>query len=118
MKSDFDTAAVDLARRFGELVRKRREQLDMRQDDLALTSGLGRRFILELERGKATAQLGKALLAANTLGLRPFDLMEENTHEDSHALPDLPETDDHVPLLEELEDHEDLLDLPETDEDV
>ena len=40
------------------------------QRDLALAIGTGERFIVELEAGKATAQLGKALAAAKAVGIR------------------------------------------------
>jgi DNA-binding XRE family transcriptional regulator len=38
------------------------------QKDLALTSGANRRFIVDLERGKPTCQLGKAFRVLQTLG--------------------------------------------------
>ncbi|MDZ4691153.1 helix-turn-helix domain-containing protein [Terricaulis sp.] len=102
--SDLEANAAALALRFGKLVRQRREQLQMRQDDLALVSGLGRRFIIDLESGKPTAQLGKALVAASAVGLRPFDLMEENDRNDAQLLPDLPEFDsDQLPSLSDDE---------------
>jgi hypothetical protein len=41
----------------------------MRQDQLALATGVGRRFLIELEAGKATCQLGRSLLVAQALGL-------------------------------------------------
>ena len=62
----------------------------MRQDDLALATGVGRRFILELEAGKPSCQLGKALAVASAVGLRPFDLMLDGNKEDNALLPDLP----------------------------
>jgi HTH-type transcriptional regulator / antitoxin HipB len=34
-----------------------------------MTSGTGLRFIIELEKGKPTCQLGKALTVLNTLGI-------------------------------------------------
>lgn len=40
------------------------------QKDLALTSGTGVRFIIELEDGKPTCQLGKVLNVMNTLGIK------------------------------------------------
>ena len=40
------------------------------QKDLAMTSGTGLRFIIELEQGKATCQLGKALTVLQTLGIK------------------------------------------------
>ena len=39
------------------------------QKDLALTSGTGLRFIIDLERGKPTCQLAKVLTVLHTLGI-------------------------------------------------
>ncbi len=52
----------------GEFVKAARKELGVTQRSLALTSGTGLRFIIELERGKPTCQLGKALTVLNTLG--------------------------------------------------
>jgi transcriptional regulator with XRE-family HTH domain len=87
--SDTDTAARAQSKHFGALVRERREALKMRQDDLALATGVGRRFILELEAGKPSCQLGRALLVAAAVGLRPFDLMQVGSDDDNALLPDL-----------------------------
>jgi y4mF family transcriptional regulator len=53
----------------GQLVKKARKTLGVTQKDLALTSGTGLRFIVELEQGKATCQVGKVLTVLNTLGI-------------------------------------------------
>jgi y4mF family transcriptional regulator len=53
----------------GELVQKVRKRIKVTQKDLALTSGTGLRFIIELEKGKPTCQLEKALTVLNTLGI-------------------------------------------------
>ena len=53
----------------GEVVKKTRRQLGATQKDLALTSGTGLRFIIELEQGKPTCQLGKVLTVLHTLGI-------------------------------------------------
>ena len=47
----------------------------MRQDQLALATGVGRRFLIELEAGKPTCQLGRSLLVAEALGLGPADIL-------------------------------------------
>ena len=39
------------------------------QKALAFTSGTGLRFIIELEQGKPTCQIGKVLTVINTLGI-------------------------------------------------
>ena len=54
----------------GRLVRDTRKVLKVTQQDLALTSGTGLRFIIDLEKGKPTCQIGKALTVLQTLGLR------------------------------------------------
>ena len=87
--TDVEAGARAQAGHFGALVRERREALKMRQDDLALATGVGRRFILELEAGKPTCQLGRALVVAAAVGLRPFDLMAANSDDDNALLPDL-----------------------------
>jgi HTH-type transcriptional regulator/antitoxin HipB len=53
----------------GGLVKQTRKNLKITQKDLALTSGTGLRFIIELEQGKSTCQLGKVLTVLNTLGI-------------------------------------------------
>jgi HTH-type transcriptional regulator/antitoxin HipB len=53
----------------GELVKTARQRLGVTQRALALTSGTGLRFIVDLEKGKPTCQLGKALVVLNTLGV-------------------------------------------------
>ncbi len=87
--SELENSARAHAQQFGALVRERREALKMRQDDLALATGVGRRFILELEAGKPSCQLGRALVVAAAVGLRPFDLMSANNDDDNALLPDL-----------------------------
>ena len=59
-----------IATQIGELIRNTRNQLGLTQKDLALTSGTGIRFIIDLERGKETCEIGKALRVLNTLGIK------------------------------------------------
>jgi HTH-type transcriptional regulator / antitoxin HipB len=54
----------------GTLIRDTRKALNVTQKDLALTSNTGLRFIIELEQGKSTCQLGKVLTVLNTLGIK------------------------------------------------
>jgi y4mF family transcriptional regulator len=54
----------------GKIVRETRKILGVTQKDLALTSGTGLRFVIDLERGKETCQLGKVLTTLHTLGIR------------------------------------------------
>ena len=83
---------ADYAARFGAMVREAREALKLRQEDIVFTTGVGRRFIIELEAGKPSCQLGKALVVAAAVGLRPFDLMHQNIGDDNALLPDLPDS--------------------------
>ena len=57
------------AAQIGELIRQTRKRLRVTQRHLALTAGTGLRFIIELEKGKATCEIGKALAVLNTLGI-------------------------------------------------
>ncbi len=57
------------ADKFGELVKRRRKELGMNQGELALVSGTGVRFISDLENGKETCELGKALEVVANLGV-------------------------------------------------
>lgn len=54
----------------GDLIRKTRKQLSITQKELALTSGTGERFIVELEKGKPTCEIGKTFQVLNTLGIK------------------------------------------------
>jgi HTH-type transcriptional regulator/antitoxin HipB len=54
----------------GRLVRETRKSLGVTQKELALTSGTGLRFIIELEKGKETAEIGKVLTILQTLGIQ------------------------------------------------
>ena len=58
------------AQQIGDLVKKTRKSLGVTQKHLALTSGTGLRFIIELEQGKPTCQLEKALIVLHTLGIK------------------------------------------------
>lgn len=58
------------AKSIGQLIRSTRKSLGVTQRDLALRSGTGLRFIIELEQGKPTCQLEKALTVLRTLGIR------------------------------------------------
>lgn len=54
----------------GQIVRENRKRLGVTQKDLALTSGTGLRFVIDLEKGKETCQIGKVLTVLQTLGIR------------------------------------------------
>ncbi len=54
----------------GLMIRDTRKKLGVTQKDLALTSGTGLRFVIDLERGKETCEIGKALRVLQTLGIK------------------------------------------------
>jgi y4mF family transcriptional regulator len=64
-------------KQIGELVRSVRKQMGATQKELAMTSGTGIRFIIELEQGKPTSQIGKALTVLNTLGIQKASAPEQ-----------------------------------------
>ncbi len=55
---------------FGKLIRSTRKKIKLTQAQLAAASGIGERFIRELEKGKLSCQLGKALFVAQMLGIK------------------------------------------------
>ncbi len=52
----------------GAVVRAVRKAQNLRQNQLAGAAGVGLRFVVDLEAGKATAQLGKKLQVLQALG--------------------------------------------------
>lgn len=54
----------------GVIVRTARKSQKLRQDQLAGAAGVGVRFVVDLEAGKPTAQIGKALLILEALGCK------------------------------------------------
>ena len=61
------------AAEIGDMVRATRKAADLRQDELAGAAGVGLRFIVDLEAGKPTAQIGKTLQVLAALGCS-FDI--------------------------------------------
>ena len=57
------------AKAFGQVLRQRRKELGYTQAFLSEFSGFSVTFISDLENGKSTAELGKAIYLANLLGL-------------------------------------------------
>ena len=62
-------ATIADVRSFGQAVRAARKARGMSQSTLAKQCGCSQRFVSELERGKSTAELGKALMVLTHLGL-------------------------------------------------
>ncbi len=53
----------------GQAIRRARKAMGLRQPELAAAAGVGLRFLVELERGKPTAQLGLTLAVLHAVGL-------------------------------------------------
>jgi transcriptional regulator with XRE-family HTH domain len=91
-ESILDRRAMKAALTFGSLIRSRRKELNMRQSELALATGVGRRFLIELEAGKPSCQLGRSLVVADALGLKAIDVLTTSGPTSLEIdLPDLPE---------------------------
>jgi transcriptional regulator with XRE-family HTH domain len=80
--------ASEMASAFGSLIRSRRRALNMRQHELALATGVGRRFLIELEAGKASCHLGRSLMVAHALGIAPADILSGGAQAYADAAPD------------------------------
>jgi transcriptional regulator with XRE-family HTH domain len=85
--------ASEMALAFGARVRNQRRALNMRQHELALATGVGRRFLIELEAGKPSCQLGRSLMVAHALGITSADILTDGQSRSAAAedLPDLTE---------------------------
>ena len=94
--------AGEVTRPFGRMIRSRRKALNMTQDQLALATGVGRRFLIDLEAGKTTCQLGLSLVVAEALGIRSSEL-PTSAETTPSVSPELP-----YPLDEELEHETDI----------
>ncbi len=55
--------------KLGSIVRKVRKEQGLTQEQLAATTGAGVRFIRELEHGKESCHIGKALTVVSMLGI-------------------------------------------------
>lgn len=53
----------------GEIIRRVRKSQGLTQPELAAMSGVGVRFIVDLENGKNTIQFGKTLVILRMLGI-------------------------------------------------
>jgi transcriptional regulator with XRE-family HTH domain len=101
MEADMESDENSIERRasgtalaFGSMIRGRRKALKMRQDQLALATGVGRRFLIELEAGKPSCQLGRSLLVAEALGFTSAHMLARRNPSATavtEGLPDLPE---------------------------
>ena len=86
----------EAATAFGSLIRSRRKAMKMHQDQLALATGVGRRFLIDLEAGKPSCQLGRSLLVAQALGFELAKILSGDPSQSATPpeLPDLPEEEE------------------------
>ncbi len=54
---------------FGRLIKTKRKEQELTQVELAGLSDVGNRFLVELEQGKSTIEMGKALHVLKMLGV-------------------------------------------------
>lgn len=54
---------------FGEIIKKQRKKMGYTQKYICEVSGISASYISDLENGKATIELGKAIYLANLLGI-------------------------------------------------
>lgn len=54
----------------GKVIKNTRKSQGLTQADLAISANVGVRFIVDLENGKETAQIGKILQVCQMLGLK------------------------------------------------
>lgn len=60
---------IDNVFELGKLIKDTRKSQGLTQADLAISANVGVRFIVDLENGKETAQIGKILQVCQMLGL-------------------------------------------------
>ena len=56
----------------GKLVRSKRKQLGVLQEGAAGLSGVGTKFLSQLENGKETAEIGRGLQVLKSMGLEIY----------------------------------------------
>ena len=88
IKHRFQQKIEEISLHFGKLIRTHRKDLGMTQEELALASGVSRKFVIELESGRPTCELGRSLIVASVVGLRPIDPIGSD-NDSSQLLPDL-----------------------------
>jgi transcriptional regulator with XRE-family HTH domain len=79
--------AEELSIRFGAAMRQKRKAMGMTQEDVALASGVSRRFVIELEAGRPTCELGRSLVVAAAIGFKSADAL----FIEPNQLPSLPD---------------------------
>ena len=60
---------INNPKELGQHLLEERKRLHLTQKEISEFSDVGRKFIIEIEKGKVTAQLGKVFELLNSLGL-------------------------------------------------
>ena len=55
--------------KIAEFIKQKRKEAGLTQEDFAIRSGLGLRFVRELEQGKETVRMGKVNQALSMFGM-------------------------------------------------
>ena len=69
---------MDIKKRFGKIIRKRRRALDMSQEELGGRADLNRGYISDIERGLRNPSLEVIDRIAKALGMDLAELFAEN----------------------------------------
>lgn len=64
--------------RIAEFVKKSRKEAGLTQEEFAIRSGLGLRFVRDLEQGKATVRMDKVNVALGMFGMEAAPVRKEN----------------------------------------
>lgn len=67
----------------GHILRSMRKALKLTQSQLALTAGVGLRFIVDLEAGKSTVRIDNVFRVIDALG-GELDLLHTDKNDESH----------------------------------
>ena len=62
--------AIKDTKELGKIIRETRRKQNLTQEQLAATCGVGMRFIRELEQGKESCHIGKAMMLLHMLGIQ------------------------------------------------
>jgi len=83
---------INTPRDIGALIKDRRSSLKLSQQDLAARVGVTRLWVVQLEKGKTTAQIGLVLRALKELGVL-IDVSARPPTETKHHRPDAVDLD-------------------------
>jgi predicted transcriptional regulator len=72
-----DKAAKMMALRLGQAVRKRREDVELSQDELAWRAEIHRAYMGVIERGAQNITVWKLFQISRALGLKPSDILKD-----------------------------------------